>query len=123
MTKKKHNDEVVTKFKKLLGQYVNEVKLSPSIATAETKSSPLENENLMKSFESIKSAFSNSLMIAVIKPLMSKHYNQETREFDDQVYESVKKAVDAATDEAVNAMKDTLSSVWAKAAASTGGKQ
>ena len=98
-----------------LRKLISEVAISPSLKQNKPVDDPLTNKNINVSLEKLQAAFEQALATDMIVRAMDRHYNEETREFDDDVYEHIKELVNQARDRASSITKKGLQSAWQEA--------
>lgn len=102
----------LSQFRKL----IREVALSPSLKQNKPVEDPFQSKNVNVALEKLQAAFEQTLASDLIVRAMDQHYNEETREFDDAVYDKIKSIiksiVDESRDEATIIVKKALQQAW-----------
>lgn len=98
----------LSQFRKL----IREVALSPSLKQNKPIDDPFQSKNVNLSIEKLQAAFEQTLATDLIVRAMDQHYDEETREFDDAVYENIKSIVDDSREQAAIIVKKALQQAW-----------
>lgn len=98
----------LSQFRKL----IREVALSPSLKQNKPTDDPFQSKNINVSIEKLQAAFEQTLATDLIVRAMDEHYNEETREFDDEIYNKIKSIVEDSKQQAVVIVKKALQQAW-----------
>ncbi len=76
-----------------LRELIREVAISPSIKKQRLVDDPLRDETVVKTIGDLNAAFKRALELDLTVRLMDTHYDEKTREFDDETYDTVSAVV------------------------------
>ena len=97
---------------KQLRSLINEVAMSPSLKNNKPLNSPMDSQKISDLIGNLEGVFSNALATDLVVRAFDQHYNSETREFDDKMYDHIKQAVEGAKKRASSLVKRALDSAW-----------
>lgn len=98
-----------------LKKMISEVAISPSLKNNPLQTSPLNIKSVKQGIEGMKRDFENALKRNLIIASMEKHYDVDSREFDDSAYEQIDVVAKETTEKMVKAVSQTLIDVWRSA--------
>lgn len=98
-----------------LRRLIREVSVSPSVKKNKTLDSALADHDVNDLVDRLDGAFEQALTLDLIVRNMDKHYNAETREFDDATYKAIKERVAQAKNKALAGVKKSVESAWSSA--------
>lgn len=100
---------------KQLKTLIREVALSPSLKGSAYPEQATDSKNFSKALEDLESAFGQALIKSLVVPAMEQHYDPQTRQFDDAVYEQLKATSETASQRFVSAVKSAAEQAWKNA--------
>jgi hypothetical protein len=100
---------------KQLRSLISEVAMSPSLKNNKPLSGPLDSKKVGELAQHLEGAFQNALATDLVVRAFDQHYNAQTREFDDDVYEHIKQAVESAKSQASRLVARALDQAWKSA--------
>lgn len=89
--------------------------MSPSLKNNKPLNGPLDSKKVGELAQHLEASFENALSLDLVVRAFDQHYNAETREFDDDMYEHIKQAVSQAKQQASSMVKHALEQAWQKA--------
>lgn len=99
-----------------LRKLIREVTVSPSLKkNNKLIDGPMADSDTAGLVDRLDGAFEQALMMNLVLANFDKHYNAETRDFDDHAYQAIKQRVDAAKSQANEGVKQALNSAWKQA--------
>lgn len=101
-----------SQFRSLIREALIEQKLSPSLKNNTPLQSPMQNKNVDDLVQRIEAAFENAVSLNLVVQGFDKHYNEKTREFDDDVYRSIRKNVEEARRSVAVGIRRVLKNAW-----------
>lgn len=108
-------DAIIEISVKDLRNLIKEVAISPSLKKNSPVDDPLDDSSIAGAVHELGRSFNNALMLDLTIRAMSEHYNEQTRELDDNVYEELKKAARSAANQVVATATKVSQESWIKA--------
>lgn len=97
-----------------LRKLLREHGLSPAIFNNQAVQSPLDKQNIAKSFQALDSAFKAAIHQNLVLSHADK-YNKETREFDDAMFQKITQVADAASEKFTATIGNAINNIWSEA--------
>lgn len=95
---------------------VNEQKLSPNFFGAHNKTNkPMDSNNVRKGISSLERSMRMGLTNHLISQYTENHYNTETRELDDKIFDFVKSTVNNIIEKFMSSTDMSMEQVWQEA--------
>lgn len=96
----------------LISETLKEHKLSPSLKNNKTIQSPMQNKNIDEIMHRLETTFESTLSLNLVVEHMDAHYDPQTREFDDDVYEQIRSSVTDARKHVSEQVRKILTQAW-----------
>jgi hypothetical protein len=95
-----------------LKNLIREVAISPSLKNNKLLNSPLDNKIVADLIKRLGDGFEQALVRDTIIRAMDKHYNPETRELDDKIYDEVMNNVKSAKEKMIAGVSQSVEDAW-----------
>jgi len=98
-----------------LRKIIREVAVSPAVfKSSQPAKDPMEKKNIVKAVSDLKTAFESALLSNLVLANPEK-YDESSREFDDQMYESLKTTAASASEQVASKINDAVQTAWVAA--------
>jgi hypothetical protein len=99
----------------VLRKLLREVAVSPSVfKNNQPVQDPVDKKGVASAMKDIGNSFKSGLVMNLTLASADK-YNSETREFDDAAYQQIEKVANAAVEQVVAKINDTVKTAWVQA--------
>lgn len=103
-----------------LKQLIREVAMSPAVQKEQQATDPMTNKNVVEGMSKISQAFGLLLTRNLVLANFAKAYNQQTREFDDNVYKQIKDAVTTSQEKLQSRLASVMQKTFAEGSQAAG---